>query len=261
MRIPRSRGAVSGLLLIILGAWGALVPFIGPSFGLVIGPDDMWNWSADRFWLSVLPGVVAVAGGLVLLQSAHRGGAGLGAWMGILAGAWFALGPLVSRLWTDDGASALGQPAGGTDRQVLELLVMYEGLGVLMAAIAAFALGRLTLRSVRDVELDEPAELQAQHEPVVDGPGEERFHRAPEPDREPEPERTPEISPEHEPEPVTAAAAAPAPATTATTATTPSRDTSTDDAGAMHATRPMPTTPPPTQTRRSGGLLSRLRRR
>src|SRR5260370_1257056 len=32
-RIPRSRGAVSGVLLILLGAWGALVPFVGSYFG------------------------------------------------------------------------------------------------------------------------------------------------------------------------------------------------------------------------------------
>ena len=32
LHMPRSRGAVSGLLLLILGAWGALVPFIGPYF-------------------------------------------------------------------------------------------------------------------------------------------------------------------------------------------------------------------------------------
>jgi len=252
MRIPRSRGAVSGLLLMILGAWGALVPFIGPSFGLVIGPDDMWNWSADRFWLSVLPGIVAVAGGLILVQSAHRGGAGLGAWMGLLAGAWFALGPLVSRLWTGDGASALGQPAGGTNRQVLELLVMYEGLGVLMAAIAAFALGRLTLRSARDVELAEAPEPEVRRAPVLDRDEDERFRREPESHRQPEPEHVPE------PEPVTASAGAPAASTTATA--TP-RDPSADDTTTMDATRPMPATPPhTTQTRRSGGLLSRLRR-
>ncbi len=29
MRIPRSRGAMSGLLLVILGLWGALIPFVG----------------------------------------------------------------------------------------------------------------------------------------------------------------------------------------------------------------------------------------
>ncbi len=198
MRIPRSRGAVSGLLLMILGAWGGFVPFIGPYFGLVIGPDDSWNWSNDRFWLSVLPAIVAFVGGMILLRSAHRGGAGLGAWLGIAAGAWFALGPLVSRLWTADGASALGQPAGGTGRQVLELLVMYGGLGVLIVAVSAFAMGRLAVRSVGDVELAQASEAEAdraaERESVPED--DDRFRREPAtsttPDAEHDGEGTPQ---------------------------------------------------------------------
>ena len=72
MRIPRSRGAVSGLLLVILGAWGALAPLIGPSFNLTIGPDTTFDMTAGRFWLSVLPGVVVALGGLMTLLSANR---------------------------------------------------------------------------------------------------------------------------------------------------------------------------------------------
>ena len=30
LRVPRTRGVASGYLLILLGAWGALIPFIGP---------------------------------------------------------------------------------------------------------------------------------------------------------------------------------------------------------------------------------------
>jgi hypothetical protein len=271
MRIPRSRGAVSGLLLMVLGAWGALVPFVGPYFGLVIGPDDAWNWSSDRFWLSVVPGIVAFVGGLILVYSAHRGGASLGAWMGIAAGAWFALGPLISRLWTSDGASALGQPAGGTNRQVLELLVMYEALGVIMAAVAAFALGRLAVRSVRDVELAEAAAAESR-EPMasrtvdrdpdrdrdrardrdLDGvpDADERFRREPAADRHP----------------ATTTAAAPAAATPPTATTTaPAPATSEpvrEDPTAMHETRQVPPASSPVvePQRRSGGLLGRLRR-
>jgi hypothetical protein len=173
MRIPRSRGAVSGLLLIVLGAWGGLVPFVGPYFGLAIGTNDTWDWSTDRLWMSVLPGVVAVVGGLILVQSAHRGGASLGAWLGVAAGAWFVVGPTVSRLWTADGGSAMGTPLGDNNRQVLEQLVMWEGLGVLIVAVAAFAMGRLAVRSVRDAELNEPAIVTR---PVAT---EERFRREP----------------------------------------------------------------------------------
>jgi hypothetical protein len=154
MRIPRTRGAVSGLLLMILGAWGALVPFIGPYFDVSIGTDSTWDWSNGRLWLSIIPGVVAFIGGLWLMTSAHRANASLGAWMGILSGAWFVVGPSVSRLW-NDGAVAVGNPIGGTNRQVLEILVSYYALGAAIIALGAFALGRLAVRSVRDVELAE----------------------------------------------------------------------------------------------------------
>jgi hypothetical protein len=291
MRIPRSRGAVSGLLLMILGAWGALVPFIGPYFDVVIGPDDTWNWSSDRFWLSVVPGIVAFVGGLILLQSAHRGGAGLGAWMGILAGAWFVLGPLISRLWTSDGASALGQPAGGTGRQVLEMLVMYQGLGVLMAVIAAFALGRLAVRSVRDVELAEAEAAAAQRpEPMATRP----VDRDPDHDHDHDLDRDRELDRDRdrddderfrrEPAPAPATAARPVatadtaaerrPARTdeddaAPTTTMPDRSPQTTTGGPVTTARATgtdttrvvpPSEPVTTGTRRSGGLLSRLRR-
>ena len=39
LHIPRSRGAASGLLVIVLGLWGALVPFVGPYFNFAFSPD------------------------------------------------------------------------------------------------------------------------------------------------------------------------------------------------------------------------------
>ena len=38
MRIPRSRGAASGLLVMLLGLWGALIPFVGPAFDFAYNP-------------------------------------------------------------------------------------------------------------------------------------------------------------------------------------------------------------------------------
>ena len=72
MRIPRSRGAVSGLLLMVLGAWAALIPFIGPYFDVSMGTDQTWHWTTGRLWLSVIPGVVTFVGGFLLSSSAHR---------------------------------------------------------------------------------------------------------------------------------------------------------------------------------------------
>jgi len=42
LHMPRSRGAVSGLLLILLGAWGALIPVIGTS----VNRSRVWTPSA-----------------------------------------------------------------------------------------------------------------------------------------------------------------------------------------------------------------------
>src|SRR3954454_2986141 len=85
-QVPRSRGALSVFLLIVLGAWGALIPFVGPYFNLSYTPDTAWHWSSARGWLEVLPGAVAFLGGVLLLMSASRGVIRLGAWLGVAAG-------------------------------------------------------------------------------------------------------------------------------------------------------------------------------
>jgi hypothetical protein len=156
MRVPRTRGAVSGAIIALLGAWGGLIPFIGPAFGYSIGPDDAWHWTTGRLWLSVLPGVVAVLGGLMLMLSARRPTASLGALLGVLAGAWFVVGPTVSRLW-NHGVSQAGVAHGSDTLQVFEQLGYFLALGVLIVYFAAAALGRLSVRSVRDIELEEGA--------------------------------------------------------------------------------------------------------
>jgi hypothetical protein len=55
LRIPRTRGAVSGVLLILLGVWGGLVPFVGPYFHYAYTPDRAWAYTSGRLWLSIVP--------------------------------------------------------------------------------------------------------------------------------------------------------------------------------------------------------------
>ncbi len=120
LHMPRSRGAVSGLLLIILGVWGALIPFIGPYFHFAYTPDHPWAWSTARAWLEVFPGAITALGGLLLLVSGNRATAMFGGWLAVIAGAWFVVGrTLASTLRLGD----IGQPIAATDakRAVLDI--------------------------------------------------------------------------------------------------------------------------------------------
>jgi hypothetical protein len=154
LQVPRSRGAVSGLLLVLLGLWGALIPLVGPYFHYAYTPDTAWTFTAGRTWLEIVPGVVTILGGIILLASSSRPVAMVGAELAALAGAWFALGTVLSPIWPAASTLNPGSPAGATTliRQ-LEHLGFFTGLGVVIVFVAALALGRLMVVGVRDREL------------------------------------------------------------------------------------------------------------
>ncbi len=147
---PRSRGAMTGFGLVLLGAWGALIPFLGPYFDYAYTPDKTWTWTAARFWLQVLPGAVAFFAGLILLMTAHRVVASMAAWLGIAAGAWFVVGPLLAPVWR---ANYLGSPVGDRTDVAVEQIGMFYGLGAAIILLAAMAAGRFSVIGVRDVAL------------------------------------------------------------------------------------------------------------
>ncbi|WP_433716320.1 hypothetical protein ACQP2U_21555 [Nocardia sp. CA-084685] len=149
MRIPRSRGALGGLAVLLLGIWGALIPFVGPSFDFAFTPDEPWVWTAARGWLQVLPGGAAIVGGLLMLASRNRLVASFGGWLATAAGVWFIIGPLLANLLS---IGAVGDPVATSDlkRALLQLTYFY-GLGALILFFAATSLGRLSVRSARDI--------------------------------------------------------------------------------------------------------------
>ncbi|OIN79931.1 hypothetical protein [Mycobacterium malmoense] len=148
--MPRSRGAVSGVLLVILGAWGALIPFVGPHLNFAYTPDKDWVWTSARGWLEVLPGAATAVGGLLLIVSANRVGAMVGGWLAVLAGAWFVVGGQVAPLL---GIGSVGDPVAATERKRAALEVSYfSGLGALIVFVAGVALARTAARLARDVE-------------------------------------------------------------------------------------------------------------
>jgi hypothetical protein len=148
--MPRSRGAVCGLVLIVLGVWGSVIPFVGPHFNFAYTPDQDWAWSTARGWLEVLPGAAAVLGGLLLIFSGNRITAIVGGWLAVLAGVWFVVGTEVAPLL---GIGSAGDPIAVTDRKRAALEISYfSGLGALIVFVGGIALARLAVRLASDVE-------------------------------------------------------------------------------------------------------------
>ena len=141
-RIPRRRGAAIGFLLLLLGLWGALIPFVGPYFNYQIGTSSTWDWSIDRLWLSVLPGAAAALGGLIMLYSTRRSSASFGGLLALAGGVWFIVGPSVSMLW-NGGTQATGAAFGDNGTRVLEWIGFYYGTGALITLLASYGLGFL----------------------------------------------------------------------------------------------------------------------
>jgi hypothetical protein len=161
-RVPRSRGAVSGVLLILIGAWGGLAPFVGPYFRFAYTPDKAWAYTSGRLWLSVVPGAAALLGGLLVTSAAHRGVGCFGAFVAALGGAWFIVGSPVIGLAVKNGSISPGAPLSGalgslssTTRVFLEQFAFFTGIGVLILFFAALALGRFSVVGVKDAALAE----------------------------------------------------------------------------------------------------------
>jgi hypothetical protein len=144
LQMRRSRGALSGTLLVLLGLWGALIPFIGPYFHYAYTPDTAWIYNTARLWLEILPGAAVFIGGILLIVATGRHIALFGALLAAAAGAWFVLGTMLSPLWNNH-VTLGGSPASATVyMRIMEQLGFFSALGVVIVFIAAAAFGRIT---------------------------------------------------------------------------------------------------------------------
>jgi hypothetical protein len=144
------RGRVIGFLLMVLGAWGALVPFVGPYFGYAYTPDKVWFYTSGRLWLSILPGAAVFLGGLLLLASDKAAAAG--AFLAALGGVWFVIGRPVSAFalagrGVTPGSTVASHGAifGAATMRFLEQLGFFYGLGVVVLFFAAVGLGEVVV--------------------------------------------------------------------------------------------------------------------
>ena len=136
--------------MVLLGAWGALIPFVGPYFDYAFTPeqdvdvDGRALLAGGPAWGSRIPRRSHPA------DDGHRVVAWIGAWLGIAAGAWFVVGPLLAPLWR---ANYLGSPVGDRTDVAVEQIGMFYGLGAAIILLAAMAAGRFSVVGIRDVAL------------------------------------------------------------------------------------------------------------
>ena len=143
LQMRRSRGAFSGVLLMLLGLWGALIPFIGPYFHFAYTPDTAWTYNTARLWLEILPGAAVFLGGFLLLIATGRHVALFGAMLAAAAGAWFTLGPVLSPLWNNHVTMGGSPASASVYMRIMEQLGFFTALGVVIVFVAGAALGRV----------------------------------------------------------------------------------------------------------------------
>src|SRR6266567_4582546 len=153
VQTPRSRGSLCGLILILLGGWGGVAPFIGPSIGYGFTPDVAWHSTPGRLDLSAIPGAIVVVAGLFVLVTRNRGIGGFFAVAAAVGGGWFIAGASLVRLLPPAQVASItpGAPIEtGTSRVVLTGLAFYGGTGALIVFFSALALGRFSIAAYRD---------------------------------------------------------------------------------------------------------------
>lgn len=128
--------AVIGLLAILDGAWGGIVPYLGPSFGYSSNGSGSFQWTLLHGLLYLLPGAAAVVAGFGLLSGLR----GLGKAMGlllVLCGAWFVVGVIA---WPTLYSTAVFTSAP-PDTNFVNILGYNVGPGLILAVLGGIALG------------------------------------------------------------------------------------------------------------------------
>ena len=136
---------LAGLLIVLVGAWGGIVPFVGPLFGYSADGSGSWTWNLSHTLLHAAPGAAAVFGGLVVMLAGgrlSRSGLKLGGLLAALAGAWLVVGPVAWPVLEHTKVFMSASPLRQFDYWIGYAL----GPGTLLAALGAFVLGRPSAR-------------------------------------------------------------------------------------------------------------------
>jgi len=137
--------ATLGVLTILFGAWGGIIPFVGPLFGFSADGSASWSWDLPHALLWVVPGAVAVLMGFLMLAQAPAVSAGIvsgGPWLvgfiTVLCGAWFVMGPIV---WPVLEAAGVPFHSAGPLHTAAYWIGYSLGPGVILAMLGGCSMG------------------------------------------------------------------------------------------------------------------------
>lgn len=135
------RGTLTAVapLIILLGLFVGIIPFVGPLFDFGMGPEPGWVTTTSRFVRHVIPAAAIVIGAFMLMPRA-RSWRTAGASLAVLGAIWLTIAPIV-----------LGRPGEGVPAliDIMRPLVYHFGTGVIIATLAGYAAGRLLPRRER----------------------------------------------------------------------------------------------------------------
>lgn len=133
-----------GFLALLDGAWGGIVPYLGPTFGYSSNGVSSFSWTTQHSLLYLIPGAVAVFCAFCLftltMSKSIFGLFGVGTFGLLLAacGAWFILGVVAwPILYSSPAVFTAATPTG----TFVNLLGYNLGPGIILALLGGMALG------------------------------------------------------------------------------------------------------------------------
>jgi hypothetical protein len=134
--------SLAGTLAMLVGAWGAICVFVGPTFGYRPTSYNAWEWTTQNWLLHLVPGAVGFVAGIMVIEETRRRKVGAGGTLGIpalllmAAGIWFVIGPAVWPTFESGPAFATGVSAGTA---ALNVIGSSLGPGLLLAILGGMA--------------------------------------------------------------------------------------------------------------------------
>jgi hypothetical protein len=106
------------LLVALLGAWAAIVAFVGPEFGYRATETASWQWTTRNWLLHLTPGAMAFVAGVLAASMSRaaapssRGVVRLCALVMVVAGGWLVIGPALWPVFESGRPYPSGTSAG-----------------------------------------------------------------------------------------------------------------------------------------------------